>query len=402
MYTMKFFLMLVFVLCLSCSNHKSDKISSPENEVILALNSGNIELALNIIENEERRSGELSEKWLYWKAQALSTRANIDVYSLFPIVKMKLFEVAINEWDDVNKYSDKQRSVLNSTVFGDGTNPDRQKFLEKEAKRIKEISSEEIEYEIVSEIQYTDSYSNGEAFCAGIVIIESNIFLDGRQYEEYRSANFKLQNDYQEELEKICRKNLEGPYSNRDIGIKWIRDIALKMIEKKLKDIQERKDSERYIKAAFALYESVPVIQKVPDLSKTNLDDLDQAFKILRKLAKKNNQTREVLNAKKQLGLLSAFLILSSLKDSIHIDLIKDPSDLLCYAIPDKLVSNYQNLLKGIKFLTESTKGTEFESKNNDKFQKLLDAIKELPNELNEDQKARTIYIIESTIKESC
>ena len=102
------------------------------------------------------------------------------------------------------------------------------------------------------------------------------------------------------------------------------------------------------------------------------------------------------------MGLLSGYLIVGSLKESIDFDSIKDPEDIVCMANANKVVENYKNFYYGSKYLIMSSDGSEFASKNKENFDTLKERFKDAPEELTKEDEEDIIDDIEDLQRDEC
>lgn len=89
-----------------------------KQQVIAALNTDQADKALGMaIAGEHSFPGD--PEFTYYKAQAYSLKAEIDIYTLFPIVQMQIFDVAINEWNKANEFEKRRRDSVNISILGE-------------------------------------------------------------------------------------------------------------------------------------------------------------------------------------------------------------------------------------------------------------------------------------------
>ena len=102
----------IFVLQ-SCIK-KEQKVTE-EAKVIQLLNQSDADAALVKI-NALLKSDPNNENLLYLKASAISMIAGIDVYRLFPILKAKIFDVAITQWADKRESMRERRALTKADL----------------------------------------------------------------------------------------------------------------------------------------------------------------------------------------------------------------------------------------------------------------------------------------------
>lgn len=372
----------------------SDSEQSYE-QIINALNVGNHEEALSIIETKQAE-GSNQVELEYWKAQAFSQRAGVDVYSLFPLMKMKLFDVAISEWGEVNEQADRTRSRLNTTFFGVQSVGNKEE-LSKQIEELKKTDPTMIEYTLGSFDNY-DHHSDYGASCFRTYSIKSKHFPDPK------SDSLKLEWSSYMEPSANCDDAFAEYLKDISDSLKLrVRSNAIALFEKKIRNIDSRTDNQRYLKAALSLYESVPVMREIPSFDDMKLIDVYNALAELRKVRVRTKSAERLgRNSQQQMGMLSAFLIAGSIKKSINLDEVKEPFDLVCKTRAEVLVENYPHFRNGLVYLLESVKGTDFEKKNLENIEKLRLQIDQTPDELSSEEREKIIDSINAFIAGNC
>ncbi len=386
----------------SCGKEKSQNTQlNEEHQILQALNKGDYEGALSIIKRlpQEKRK---TKETLYWKTQALSLRAGIDIYSLFPIMKMKLFDVAMDEWSSINKYSKRQQGRLSSTILGDGGGMSSVEELNKTKEEVKNIPLEDIEYETSFELIYqienhlnqVSSKNENTFSCQWSYLLKSKIFPKGQSYRSlYFAYNISGGCD-----SLILEEYLEGIYFPP-----LVKKYALLLIGEQIKSILSRKDKGKFLKGIFALFESVPILQKMPSLDYQKTGDIYEALKILKSIKEMTSKDERIgMNARKQMGLISGFLIAGSLKNAIDFDQVNSPLDIVCQANPRLLAKHYPYLRNGVLYLAESVEDSDLSKKQIKDIKFLKKKLGEAPEKLNEKKKQRLIQKIQDFINTNC
>lgn len=393
-------LFILATILASCGGVRDEQESTSLNyksEIVYSLNQKDIDGSLVLIEKamlDNPNDHELK----YYLAQAYSLKGNVDIYSLFPIVKMKLFEVAINEWGTVNAHTDSSRRDIEGTVLGDEGNFSSQAVveLEEQLKEIEEINPEKIELNVERKNQFRHEWTD-YAYCSFTIVFSSKDLPIKKNLErEFYSSNTVIN--------ETCDEfwNSDVDYDERQIKFE-LKSFAYQQIRKRIKKIKENKTSQKYIKAAFALFESVPVIKKAPELDLSKISYIDDSIKILNELRLSDNLSHRIKNnSSSQLGLLGGFLILGSLKSSVDFDKVNEPIDIACNASVEKLLFHYPHFLNGMKALSSAAEGTTFSERNKDSFSKFKDYLDVAPDELNEKQKEEIKDEFEDFIEENC
>jgi hypothetical protein len=405
--------LIFFALTISCAKHDPSKEEENQHSSIIeALNQEDHELALSLIRSSLKNNPDDLELQ-YLKAQAYSLKANIDIYALFPVVKMKLFDVAIDEWSDMDKFEKRNKDKNNLTAFGEGDISQIEYLENVHKKEIEEIKVEDIKFTVEVENAYNYTYTDFDGnknvpvvSCSSYIIFESSLFLKGKKHTMYSNKTYPL--IAAKSAEDTCEENSKltlNEYREED-NLVWKRTIkyyALLFLEEKINKLKERKNSERYIKAALALFDSIPIIRNIPDINNENSDHIFTALTILENLRIKLGQnTRIGKNSRQHMSLLSGFLILGSLKDSLYLDKINEPGDIMCQSKPEVLVSHYPHFLYGARYLLNATLGTEFTKKNQENYNKVKKEVNSAPEKLTDEQQRDLIQDLHNFIDSSC
>ncbi len=392
-------ILTIFIVTACGKATQTDLTASEQDnqQIINALNVGDHEHALNVIQARQAL-GNSEVELEYWKAQAYSLRAGVDVYSLFPLMKMKLFDVAISDWGEVSEQAKRANTQLNTTFFGVQSEDNKQK-LEEKIEEISKLEVSEIEFTI-SSVENFDYHSDQYSWCNRNMHIKSEHFPDKK-----RDSTTLYWNHYGNNLDKLdCDKEFENHLENSKLMIQSnVKAKAISFYEKKIKNISSRENNQQYLKAALSLYESVPVIREIPNFDDLRLEDIYNSLSELKKVRARTAITERLgRNSQQQMGMLAAFLIAGSLKKSIKLDEVDEPFDIACKARPEVLVENYPHFKNGLVYLLESIKGTAFEKKNASNIEKLKSQIDQIPEELSSDQKESIIESIHSFIADNC
>jgi|GEM_PF-5363372 len=420
--SMKIFVILAVFLSssftISCGNKKDGidrENSNNYQNIVDALNIEDSDKALALI-NEELQHGPDNLEIKYLKAQALSLKADVDVYSLFPIVKMKLFDVAMTEWHAMNEFSKKTKGGVSDTLIG------QNKFktledIDEAKKKIELMPDDDITYKLnfkderVSRFSYPEYSKTGEKekvniSCSVLLVIDSNIFngLNTLQESLVTEASY-IKGEQEEPSCTTLLQQLKDLYiSNSGNFVKFrVKNQALLELEKKKENFKARKVTESYINAVYALYDSIGVIKKVPDIDQEKSAYIYEALAILKFVMQKTDKgSRLWKNSQQQIGLLAGYLILSSIKDSFDLEKVVEPTDFVCQVKPENVVKNYLNYLTGFRYLTSIILDTEFYTKNKKNVDQINDYLNEAPETLSDDQTNKIINACTDYAAESC
>lgn len=97
-------IILTLGLTISGCQKKSVNSISAKNDILYHLNRNNTKDALAIIETEKKIRPNDPELAIY-EASVYTIEAGIDIYSIFPLLKLKFFREPIANWDSLDKYN---------------------------------------------------------------------------------------------------------------------------------------------------------------------------------------------------------------------------------------------------------------------------------------------------------
>jgi hypothetical protein len=372
---MKQIIGLIFVLLLiSCSQQEDKETHSMESQIIAALNLKDLPKADALI-NSAINENPNSAKFHYYKAQLHSLEADIDIYSLFPIVQMELFEFALTEWSAIDEYSDHFRGSTQDVLVGQQT-PDSVLEIQDRIKEIEGLDLSEITYSIKIEGSYHNDFGSHKE-CYVYYEITSDLFP--RRYKHWDNQYFQVD-------EMNCDNAEDKVVQESDRNASFVKRIAIREQNKLIKIKRQRKESNRIIKAMMSLYQSINVIKNVPNLHPSRFEKVEASLNTLMKANSLANSKRIKENTTKHQGLLAGYLILGGLKNSLDIDNIKEPADIVCKADAFKLVDQYRNFLTGFRYLHNAMIDTEFSKKNKEVFDKAKTHLEDASEELTEEQ----------------
>ncbi len=382
--------------------------TTPENEenmaikqgIIAALNANESDLALRLAtDGETHHPNDL--EYTYYKAQAYSQKATIDIYTLFPIIQMKIFDVAIQEWESANAFEKKRKESLKISILGD-EEADEESVPELEIQskidQLKSMDQEVIELSFTVDYSetYHDSYSEKNS-CSIIYSISSPII----PFEKKMNGNFLL---FEIDEDEVCsdytnaRIEKELPFKK-----KQVHSYAKSLYSDKLKQKEKRRINERFLKSAIALFDSIPIFKRIPRIEEDKFPPLYQSLAILKDLYRRAPKgSRLKKNAFQQLGLLSGYLIAYTIKDSIELEEVKNPSELACKANAKKVIQNYKHLLAGVQTMLDVIIDTKFYKKNKASIEKALEYMKLAPEFLSEELKEKYIDTIVDFQEDNC
>ncbi|OFZ35965.1 MAG: hypothetical protein A2504_02165 [Bdellovibrionales bacterium RIFOXYD12_FULL_39_22] len=402
--------LIILLLIASCGNQqdKKQKADLLEEEILNALNAQDHRLALKLIDQALAYLPENLEIQ-YLKAQALSIKGGVDIYSLFPIVKMQLFKTAMVDWEMMRSYSSETQRYFSRLFLGQdaksGTTSSEQKRKSVEAMNPQNISYT-VEIDYISDYEYEDS-SGHHYMCWANFEIDSPVFFKQTTMYEFVSTHISSA----EAMNVDCEKEMDSKIKNfpEDEGElkKKIKKYALDNwddeIEYGLLKIDERVN---LFKLIYNVFESLPTLAQVPSLETVDTALLYASIDLLEKikgLAPKKSRLNK--NAKQQISVLGAYLAAAAVKDALYVEQINDMFDVGCNTRLDSFIKNYRHFSNGMHyFISASSNKKESDvSKNNNSKEWNIDGIMlNPPKELNEEQKDAIKKIIEEYKEDLC
>jgi len=401
------YLALISLLIFSCGRkEKMISESTDKQEIISALNNGDSVTAEELSLRGQLENPE-DQEYTYYLAQAYSQKAKIDIYTLFPLVKMQVFDLAISEWQQAKEYEKRQTDSMSLALLGD--NEERAKLGTEEALilQLKKINTlTEKDFTLNKEVEYLYCYDSHQTYDQeGNVTSEteqcSYTLLLTTKHEDLKDFELRLyqwdalapDQSFEQYLETIDSSQFKRNFL----------DYVKNEIPKRINKTKENRYLQKYIKALYSLFDSIPILKTIPLVQEQGMDYIFKSIDTLKTvLDSQSSNERLKNNSLRQLGLLGGYLIAYTFKSSIDMDGIQDPIDLVCKLSPAKVIENYPFLLTGIRTTLNVTIHTDFYEKNKDNIDKAQEYLKLLPEELTDEQKEKYIDDIEDFKDDNC
>ncbi len=90
-----------------------EKDQNTKSTILGYLTDNKYESVIELVD-EQIKQGNSSSELLYYKASALSKKAGIDIFTLYPIFEMKLFSVSALDWDELKKFDNPYKKFFGS------------------------------------------------------------------------------------------------------------------------------------------------------------------------------------------------------------------------------------------------------------------------------------------------
>lgn len=353
-------------------------------EIISALNNGESDRALEL-SRQGQRDNPNDFEYLYYEAQAHSQKAQVDVYSLFPLMKMQVFDVAVTEWKKQEEFEKKQKSQLQSNFLGPQEQIPNSDELHKIRNTILDTPVNEFPIELHS-VQINEYSLREYNNCYPVLYITSPLSVFENK-EVFYGDSIEINNRSECDPEKIQSTiNLEEYPRNHEIRYR-MKQAAIREIEQKIERSEERKAEERYAKVLFALYDSIPILKKAPTLTPQNAEHAITALSKLNSIFTRTNLPKRLKeNTTQQMRLLSSYLIIGSYKNTTNLDNVEEVGDLVCKFDMTIATEHYRYLLYGARYFMKTMAETELANKNREHYIEYSQKVDAAPEELTDEQ----------------
>jgi hypothetical protein len=389
-------LFIISFLGISCIK-KEQKVSG-SGEVIKLLNDSQSDDALSQVNKLLEKDPE-NEELLYLKASALSMSAGVDVYKLFPILKMQIFDVAMNQWGAHREFEKKAKNRRNGVQ--DDTKLSKED--EKNIRTYKEPKRSQIKYTIdYSYIYSTNMINNNPTSFSYSLTYSTNL----RDSGYYIQGNADI-NDPVVQMFDLNTRQLKKEYVEND---SFFREKILDAILAAHKEGWERREQKRLqtqkevkaAQAAWSILDMLPLIKTIPQIDKDQFTKLEEAQSILTALFKKNLETKNevYLKSKKQLMMLSSLKLIGRFQSSIDLENINSPTDFICNT-NESFAEQIYDGRKDVGLILYGLEDDGLKEKNKDIFEDLKARIERTNNneEKNSEYREETIQEINNSLK---
>lgn len=393
------FIILVITTLISCGKKEVDTSDALEKrEIINALNIGDADQAKDL----SLRGQSLhptDPEFTYYLAQSYSQKAKIDIYTLFPLVKMKIFDLAISEWQQAKEYDKRQQDSINLVILGNQTEEGSlgtKAMLNLRLKKIENLTTNDFELkkgDIISQYSYESTSYDSQTGQEIAKKFYSFQFILSSNQEDLKGltmkANAYITLNADEPLDEYYADyNIDNYYQ---IYLSYVK----KEIKKRIGKIEENTRIQKYIKVLYSIFNSIPILRTIPIINQENISFLLYGISTLKRvLTQVPKGNRLYKNSLRQLGLLGGYLIAYTIKDSINLEDIQEPIDLICKMNPKKLVNHYSYFLTGIKTTLNVTIQTDFYKKNKSNIDNAKEELMLFPDTITDEQKTKSIQKI--------
>lgn len=410
-----------------CKEKSYEKKSNDNVYIVRSLNESNFETVIANLEDK----GKLTTKETFYLASAYAIKGGADIYSLYPIMEVLLFHRKAIDWDSLKNQKNPYVRFLRESKRIESSSEEKYaawvKFKQDYLK-FSNMSEDEIRKPDCKNIvkssdslltQYCNTYlarhehmtdqffknlhfnnsdndltwSIQEAYYESVEPIydfsskEVNVVELLIQLEKDLEDNLKLKVDflsfkdfpkstYESQSERVARA-----YEIMN-ELEIIHETIGRYGEKTYELNQKKatffsggipsgtKDSVKALNFIWSLYESIPLIQRLPKISLEQQDDITRALELLGKIT---DDGKYRMKSFQMMTLLMGFSFTSILADSTKLERVSQPMDFPCHMDQEKLVQYHPILHDRALFLAEIA---EDSGKLQDDEEKLLKQMK--------------------------
>lgn len=360
--TMIMFFSLVLFVGTSCEEKSFSSKNNMKAQILKDLNKSEFNTVINKLESKSALS--IDENYLL--ASAYAMKGGMSVYSLYPLLEMELFHKRALDWGDLDSQKNPYEKFLIKENVRRASHEEKLEAWESylsDYKSVKQLTS--LEYECLP--------NNHVEYCTELKmkldVIRENII--GNKYEYTDDSDYALNDEARklDEVEGFMDKQYNLVYSDQDTGDNWEEQnekiIALDRLGRFYKDIvvldykrdlffagEEDKgsaDSAKMMNFLWSVYESIPIIQRLPKINNLQQDALTTTLEILKENLKKEQNHEKSL---KMIVMTLVFSMSSAFADSFELESVNNPFEMGCHMKEDKYISYYPLLRKRVEFLT--------------------------------------------------
>ena len=401
-------LTLCAVLTSSCAKkNEQGNQNDVKSSILASLNRGDNDSALNQIESALAGSPDDIEL-LYFKAQAYSSKSGIDVYSLFPVLRIKLFEVAMTEWQSYQRYKTMSESGTTNGISATG----REEALgniELMLKELEKIKPEELTFEVTNNHDVGWNSNN----CFRYAEITSQVLRKMEKKGVFYGDDDLVVEYWNLPVGEKCTAEEKARFEADQSQQLQIRQrlffSAKRKLERRRKEIKDAKVAAAYVQAVYVLFEAVPILKSLPKFRRENLQTVSTALDILQDIRRRQPKTERFgRQSRQQITLIGSYLLASVLKESISLQDVVRPVDIVCQMRPNVVVDHYEIGLLALKHLFEVIQDTEIFEKNRAELEKqvtiekLRQDLYSLPEQPTDEIRKKMVRFILSLQRDRC
>ena len=362
------------VLTLSCKETSYDSDDIQSTSVIKNLNKQNVDEVIAELEGKPNISSEET----YYLASAYAIKGGMDIYAIYPIMEIELFHKRALDWDELDETKNPYKKFLREKKEKEVSAEEKKeawdryqaqfinqkKIQELDCFKYKEYSDfcfeqkegfvqlykrlENQEFLIVEDGEYLNPYDK-ERYAQEVYQYTINKYNNYGNYETDYDSEFYIEDESGSQYHPSYPKQhiiseLESYY------LKKIELMRQKQIFMLGKDDNEQNSSIKMMNFFWGIYESIPVIQRLPIITHAEQKTLGKTLEILF-----DNLKQDIHHTKsaKMIVMILTFSLSSVFADSFELSAITSPMDMGCYLNAEKFLSYHGVLRDRLKFVTK-------------------------------------------------
>lgn len=400
--------LLAAALTSSCAKkNEQGNQDDVKSSILASLNKGDNEAALDQIETALAANPDDIEL-LYFKAQAYSSKSGIDVYSLFPVLRIKLFEVAMTEWQSYQRYKTMSESGTSNGISATGRE-EALANLELMLKELEKIKPEELTFEISNNLGWASNPND----CFRYAEVVSQVLRKMEKKGVFYGDDDLVTDYWNVPAGERCTAEEKARFAadqGQQLQIKQrLHYAAKRKLERRRKEIKDAKVAAAYVQAVYVLFEAVPILKSLPKFRRENLQTVSTALDILQDIRQRQSKhERFGRQSRQQITLIGSYLLASVLKESISLQDVVRPVDIVCQMRPNVVVDHYEVGLLALKHLFEVIQDTEIFEKNRAELEKqvtiekLRQDLYSLPEQPTDEIRKKMVRFILSLQRDRC
>tara|TARA_Y100000780_G_scaffold232594_1_gene268425 strand:+ start:95957 stop:97216 length:1260 start_codon:yes stop_codon:yes gene_type:complete len=404
------FALFISTLITGCKEQSFSSKDSESSIILKKLNKSDYTSVISTLENK-KESGNLSIEDRYLMASAFAIKGGMDVYSLFPLMEVELFHKRAIDWSELEEQRNPYGKFLINKTTSSASVEERkeawQKYIEASlsAGVIEALEFDCTEYENEELCEDTrDRYEQ----------LREDIKAENYYYSEldpYQLNKVKVKVDevvaFTQHLsdsnddddfvysEQIIFNDLEDHYRQM-VTLDYKKDL---FISGELKD-EKSEIHQQLMKFLWSVYESIPLIQRLPKIDDNGQSTLNTVLEIL-----KDNMSEDPTHEKssKMIVMTLFFSVSSIFADSFDLQAVDSPISLGCNIKEKTLLGHLKILRDRVKYVRElGEMGLLDEHVSQDNFESIRNYLDTSEDSISETDKEKLFRSIRDYKIKNC
>lgn len=346
---------------------KKEQSQSNESQIVNMLNHNQIDSALEKINSELNISK--TDELLYLKASTLSMKAGVDIYALFPLLKVKIFDVAISQWSQNREFQ--KKADAQKTTIGVSEQDLEEQNKTRDQKEYVPLKKNQLDFTIIGMWSHSGYGINQTDSCT----IQLNVTTKLPSPEDYFWTTVTLNS------QDICEDISFARVKPENLEVTPAMDAAIrKTISDSHRNSWHRRkekeaSTENYVKmlgSFWTMVDMIPMISKIPKVSSSGFKNLEEAQEILSQVKTNRPDKRDELGEKsrKQIMMISSLKIVAHVQNAFDLSHVKNPLDFFCHS-NDKAAEELIECEKDALYLLNAIDDPEIIKKNKTLFDEI-------------------------------